>query len=261
MLTLSDLHTVTYGAVDAMPTVSVSTPVANVLSAALTENGDVIRLAVELTLPQVKQEIAELDEYRKIDERKHARACLLFAILSPQLDFDKNVELAQKYTAALDDIQTLDDVRNLMYATSRDGTRQVRVNLWQTKVANIWASLNYIRSATAEDMTKAAILAARKRGDLFGMSHKTAALAAHLFDARSEAFTLDIWMLRLAMLAAGMNPAVQVSATDKGYETLERAWIAWARENFPDEPLFAIQWAAWNTAGFGKHVSHLGIFG
>lgn len=260
-MNLVDLPSVTYHTKDAMPTVSVNTPIAEILSAALTENGDTIRLAVELTLPMVRQEIQAFDDLRNADSRKHARACLLFAILSPQLDFDKNVELAAKYTAAIDRIETLDDVRDLMFATSRDGERQVRVNLWQTKVANVWASLEYIRNATAADMTKAAIMAARKRGDIFGMSHKTAALASHLFDARSEAFTLDIWMLRLAMLAAGMNPAVTVSATDKGYETLERAWIAWARENFPNETLFAVQWAAWNTAGFGQHVSHLGIFG
>lgn len=182
----------------------------------------------------------------------HAQCCIVFALISPQMDFRQNVELTRRVMAHLDRLDTLFSVGRVMKITRKDGKLSL-FNGWRTKARTIHANLAFIQGITPADMKRDTLLA------LPGMGPKASAMAIALYDEHAPVFTLDIWMFRLTRLIVGDDVAVKFSAKTPQYKLLENYWVAWAKTL--DASVFEVQWSLWNAVGFGEHMSHLPIFG
>lgn len=215
--------------------------------------------AVEKYRDSISGELALMGELRAADEQAYAQQCLLFAICSPQLDFDVNVRVARRAYAGLHrDFTSVEDVYQWITADSSDSWF-----LAGAAARAIWHNLNWLRNVSDSDMNKGSILALRKAGKLKGLGPKTAAMALALYDARSEVYTLDVHMLRGILTAAGLTDrlATGQEITDAAYPIVEAAMIALHRETFGDEvPVFVSQWALWNEWRSGSHIDHWAIF-
>jgi endonuclease III len=201
----------------------------------------------------VRAELDTMAARKNADPVYHAQCCVVFALISPQMDFGQNVELTRRVMDNLPRLDTLYSVGRAMKITKKDGTLGL-FNGWKTKARTIHAALPFIQGLTPADMTRENLLALR------GMAGKTSAMALALWDERSDVFTLDIWMFRLTREILGDDVAVKFSAGSlNAYKILESFWVAWAKTL--GASIFEVQWTLWNCAGFGEHVSHLPIFG
>lgn len=200
----------------------------------------------------VRAELDIMAAHKAADPIYHARCCVVFALISPQMDFTQNVELTRRVMAALPRLDTLYSVGRVMKITRKDGTLAL-FNGWKTKARTIHANLAFLHGLTPEQMTRDNLLA------LPGMAGKTSAMAMALWDEHADVFTLDIWMFRLTRAVLGDEVAVRFSAKTPAYKILEAYWVAWAKTL--NASVFEVQWTLWNCVGFGEHVSHLPIFG
>jgi len=182
----------------------------------------------------------------------HAQCCVVFALISPNMDFGQNLELTRRVMDNLDRLDTLYSVGRVMKITTKDGNLAL-FNGWKSKARYLHANLAFIQQLTPAQMTRENLLALR------GMGPKASAMAIALWDEHAPVFTLDIWMFRLTRSALGDDVAVKFSAKTPAYKILEAYWVAWA--NTLDASVFEVQWTLWNCVGFGEHVSHLPIFG
>ena len=210
------------------------------------------------TSQNVMHEITIFNDARMGDNVLHAQQCLIFAICSPQCKFDKNVRAANRMVVSLaKDFDSIDSVYQTLTANGTDS--------WVTagmSARAIFASLNFLRNVTDDDMSKSVLRAMRKVGQVKGLGEKTMAMALALYDANNPVFTLDVHMLRgLQSLSHGII-AGSMTINDNAYRALEDGMVAWHNVNMANYPIFLSQWALWNSFGFdGKHVSHLGILG
>jgi endonuclease III len=212
---------------------------------------DIAALA-SVNAASVRAELDVIATRKAADPVYHAQCCVVFALISPNMAFDQNVELTRRVMANLHRLDTLFSVGRVMKITTKAGKLSL-FNGWKSKARYIHANLAFIQNLTPAQMTRDNLLA------LPGMGPKASAMAIALWDEHAPVFTLDIWMFRLTREILGEDVAVKFSAQTPAYKILEAAWVAWA--NTLETSVFETQWTLWNAVGFGKHMSHLPIFG
>lgn len=202
---------------------------------------------------------AELDQIacnRESDAIRHAQQCLVFAILSPGCRLQCNALMARRFFDAIDSgvrFESTDDLYQEI--ASGIGGRGIGRN-----IRNLYLSLDCILNIAPEEMTKDVLLAYRKARRIMGIGEKTASMAVALFNQHADVFTLDVHMLRwICETVLGVTAGSHI-IDDKAYRILEPWFVQWARDNFPSQSTFAVQWAIWNVRQ-GSHQNHLPIFG
>lgn len=219
-----------------------------------------MRDTVERYGDEILAEMELMSELRSADAQSYAQRCLLFAICSPQCDFDVNVRVANRaFDGLYNEFTCVEDV----YQCITDGGRD-NWFLSGGAARAIWHNLEWLRNVSDSDMDKASILALRKAGTLKGLGPKTTAMALALYDPESEVYTLDVHMLRGILRAIGWQHrlATAQEITDAAYPVLEQALIQLHREVFGGVlPIFVSQWALWSEWRTGSHIEHLPIFG
>jgi endonuclease III len=252
---VGNLHTVSYARKSELPTLAINKTHAQNLADSLTDSSVNLSALVRENAAPVLAELTRMQSMRLDNPTLYARHCVLFAILSPQLAFNFNVELAANIAPIIDNLQTVGDVEDVMRVTLKSG-ESGRFMYWRNKAQAVFAALPLLQSITADDMTFDRLITLR------GMGAKTSSMAVALWDCYAPVFTLDVWMMRLSLYAAGEDATVNPTFTsDAAYQILSEAWQVWASVELPELPVFAVQWTLWNLAGFGFHVSHLPIFG
>jgi 3-methyladenine DNA glycosylase/8-oxoguanine DNA glycosylase len=205
----------------------------------------------------IMREVDTIAALREGDSVSHAQNCLVFAICSPQCKFAVNVRASQRMLGRLHEhYATVNDVYKVL---TDDGT-----DSWVTSgnaARCLFASLDFLRHVTDEDMTKATLRTVRKLGKVKGLGEKTMSMALALYDATLNVYTLDVHMLRGIMRAMSKDEAGTMLAQDVAYRMIEDALCAWHLRTFAGWPIFVSQWALWNAWRDGSHESHLGIFG
>jgi endonuclease III len=193
--------------------------------------------------PLVIAEIMSFRQARAVDPRTLARNVLIFAMLSPQTRFDKNMAAFRNAVAIWDTDPDVDTLTNAIR----------EVGFAPTKALRLTEARDFLNDPLLhEKMTTKNVLA------LKGMGHKTTAFALALFDDMSPVFTLDVHMLRALCHATGFGADVNPLINDSAYVMLSKAWVDWTRQNGVESP-FVAQWSLWNVWGFNRHVSHVGI--
>ena len=221
----------------------------------------------------VIDEIAAMDENRASDPKSHAQCAVIFAILSPQCKFDKNVRAGWRFMCRLNDsfdtsVDTYDESGPFGKGTYsaeivRIITDDGRDNFLTAKPASakLARSIAYIRNLDADSMTLSAMKQAVKDGAVVGLADKTMRMALALFDGGIECYTIDVHMMRGIQRSYGGTVAREMTITTGAYDAIEAAMVAWHARHFPTLPTFVSQWALWDEWGFGAHQSHLAIFG
>lgn len=205
---------------------------------------------IDAFLPQVRDEIAEIDVARERDPKAHARRALLFAMASPQNRFDCNVVVARKLDARLSELDSVDAIVKLLME-DRCGT----VTSGAVGRA-IFHSMEYITSVRS--LSVDGLRLAQRQGDLMGAGMKVTAMAAHLYNPWDHAFTLDTHMLRgIVDTVLGIRGTWTIQGT--AYGILEQALLGWAATRYSTEAPFTIQWALWCVFR-GTFDSHMAIF-
>jgi len=204
----------------------------------------------------ILDELAQMDALKSADETYYAQTCLVFAILSPQCWFDRNVRACQRFMAHIDDdFERVEDVFDVI---TNDG-----IDSWITSgmaARSLFKSLDTIRALTPDDMHKEILFAYKKAGILAGIGEKTASMACALFDATEEVFTLDVHMLRFVQQLTGSTIAGRMNINRIPYRMLEAAFVEWHKEHLPEYPIFVSQWALWEIHQGAGHINHLDIF-
>lgn len=232
---------------------SVSIPQANAILESLTRNQSTLSSLIAESIPYVMREYPAFIAARSTDSVAYARHCVVMALLSPQLTFRQNLELAQNVAAEFTTLDTLADVHRVMFITTRDG-RRARFNGWINKAETLYRALPYLRTIrNAADVTRDSLIA------LHGIGPKVAAFALHLIDWNAPVFTLDVHMLRLFSQLAGLPIAANMQITPAAYRVLESGLVEYVRAAFPQYPVFAVQWSLWNCV-LGYHVNHENLF-
>ena len=218
------------------------------------DNFDVARFRDDITiaLAEYGEAVdAELDRMQALrDEfpQQYAQACIAFAIMSPQCQFDVNVRGTRRFMDGLyRSIESVDDMYQLITNNGSDS--------WFTagmSARSLYASLDAIRNI--DELTLDGIDTLRKIGAIRGLGSKTRAMALALYDRDYPVFTLDVHMLR--GMVADVDTGITI--TDKRYAQLADMAISVAREY---GNVFLVQWCLWNHYRNGAMQSHLGIFG
>lgn len=194
--------------------------------------------------PLVVAEVMTFRQARSIDPYRLARNVIIFAMLSPQTRFDKNMSAFHNAVALWDsnpDEQSLTEaVKDVQFAP--------------TKAKHLLMASDFLNDpALPERMTKKNI------SELKGMGQKTTSFSLALFDDMLPVFTLDTHMLRALSHATGFGADVNVLfSSDKAYTMLEEAWVDWTISRGIESPFIA-QWSLWNVWGFNRHVPHVDI--
>jgi hypothetical protein len=207
--------------------------------------------------PSVAAECEAFIGNRAADDKAHAQQAVIFAILSPQCKFAKNVRATERMMAGLyEHYADAEAVRAVLTDDDRD-------NFLTAKPASrkVYEALEWLRDLDGDDMTLDALYMARKVGKVKGLGDKTIRMALALYDPTMPIYTLDVHMLRGIQNAWGGEVAREMTVNKTAYHALEAAMVAWHERNFPHLPVFVSQWALWNEWGFGEHMSHLAIFG
>lgn len=230
---------------------------------------DIVRKYASVVL----SEIRAMSDNRENDPRTHAQCAVLFGILSPQCKFDKNVRASWRLMCRLYDqidtsVASYDEtgpfgkgaycVEIVRIMTDNGADNFLTAKPASVKLAR---SLEYIRTLDADSMNLAAMRQAVKDGAVVGLADKTMRMSLALFDGGIECYTLDVHMLRGIQRSYGGTVAGEMAINTSAYDAIEAAMVAWHARNFPTIPTFVSQWALWNEWGFGKHQSHLAIFG
>jgi hypothetical protein len=214
--------------------------------------------AVDLYGDDILAELETFDTLRDGDAQYHAQRCVIFAIISPQCDFDLNCRAAVRFHNAL--YSPLNSVNDVYRVLTNDGECS-----WFTagmSARSLFHNLQWLRNLDESDMNKPAIMALGRAGVIKGLAHKTASMAVALFDGREEVYTLDIHMLRGICRCAGAAglEAGQMSITKAAHPGLEQTMVEIHAEILPEYPTFVSQWALWNLWRSDEHISHLPIF-
>lgn len=212
-----------------------------------------IAAAAREYLPQVYAELAELRAARDAHPAKLARRIFLFGISTPNRSEDQSIAYAVAAEPFLG-ILSAEDVARMAYPSPINGGDCVLGMPTQ------------IERSIADGM---ALL-----GDRFGIwdiaypdtlerirgiGPKVARMIAAIAIPEGYSWTVDLWHARQLLWAAGLDPAVRISVDRGAYHTLEQEWLAYAGRHFPNETIFAVQWATWCAAN-GEFVSHRALW-
>ena len=210
------------------------------------------RLFVDMDhfLPDVRDEVAQIDVLREQNPRAHARRALLFAMASPQNRFDCNVIVARKLDQRLHELDSVDAIVKLLME-DRCGT--VTSGAVGRAIFHSMEYISIVRSLSVDGLR-----IAQSQGDLMGAGMKVTAMAAHLYNPWDMAFTLDTHMLRgIVETVLGIRGTWTIQGT--AYGILENALLGWAATRYSTEAPFTVQWALWCVFR-GSFDSHLAIF-
>ena len=205
----------------------------------------------------IESELDIIAELRDSDSDRHATLCLLFAMISPQCPFDVNVRQTYRMYEHLGG--TFDNV-NDVYQCLTDGGSDATFTSGMA-ARGIFASLDILRTASADIMSKSALQALRKVRAISGLGDKTMSMAVALFDSTANVFTLDVHMLRGLLRGIGVDITQGVVIGTRDYVNIENWAIDTLRKAFPQVDIFTTQWALWNMWGFDTHKCHTDIFG
>jgi hypothetical protein len=211
---------------------------------------DRLKVDIGYFLPDVLDEIAELDRMFAANPQAHRERALLFSLASPQNKFDNNVIAGRRLHQGLHSFATLEDVYQAL-AADKMGT--VTSGSTARSIYNSLPLLRDLPPYTGDDLRQW-----QRQRTLFGAGPKVSAFAAHLVNAYDDVFTLDTHMTRgIVDTILGIQGTWTLG--DSAYRILEDAVIRWSYATYPDLPLFAVQWAMWSVFR-GSFDSHVAIF-
>ena len=202
-------------------------------------------------LPDVLSEIDTLVAMEHTNPLFHRERALLFALASPQNRFDNNVLAARRLHDGLSTFATLGDVYQALTA---DKTGTVTSGSVARAIHN---SLPLLRNLDTV-FNGANIRDWATTRQLFGAGPKVSAFAAHLIDPTDSVFTIDTHMTR-GIVDTVLGIFDTWTMGNSAYLILEDALIAWAEREYPNVPIFAVQWAMWSVFR-GSFDSHTAIF-
>lgn len=174
---------------------------------------------------------AELAVIAGLDELQRNGSALVFAGLSAQLNFDKNVMHTQPVLRLLRNNATVLDIACYLKSNG--------IGLYLAKAKALVANRDFILNARDADMTHERLL------QLAGFGPKVAAFALAMAKPTSRVYTLDTWMMRgLAVHAGIATKRDTFTITDAAYKILQAACVEAAEAN--NLPIFVSQWSVWN---------------
>lgn len=192
---------------------------------------------------------AQLNAIGGLSHHVRASHALAFAILSPQADFNRNINAVPVLIDALQNHANNDVI---LYRLRECGYTMTNAG----KVSQYLASRDLILDAAPSDMTYANVRSFK------GYGQKTASMAVALYDQHAPVITLDTWMLSglLGVAATGKRKNVNTyTAKGPAYEDIAEMLIDIAAEL--EVTPFLLQWALWTYYRGTATDNHLPIFG
>lgn len=203
-------------------------------------------------IPQVKEELAELEVAVRNHPETMARRIFLFGITTPNRSEDQSIAYALA-AEPFYGVLSPEDLARISFTvpSGKQGKAGFHTSL-ERSISDSMATLG-------THFDPWALASVHVTETLRGVGPKVARMMCGISCPYIPRWTVDLWHQRQLLWAADLPHAVRVSVADNAYATLEALWIEYAHRYFEQEQTFAVQWATW-CAAQGQFVSHRALW-
>lgn len=205
-------------------------------------------------LPAVMAEIAELDVAIANNETALRRRAILFGCATPKTGVDTSIHVAVSVAnvPAADWQDTAYGESVLRALPHPNGTDTLYSAPMPPTLSKRIAAVSHL-------LADPSALSVESLEACKGVGPKVARMAMAVAAPHARRFTVDMWHGRQLLALAGREYRVNVAVDVRAYPAIEEFFLAWADQNFPGIPVWAVQWACWNVCE-SRHRSHRALW-